>query len=79
VADHAEVTNLGKIVQDPATRRWLYGIAAAIIVALQVYNILTPEEAGAWENIISSIVALGTAGLSIPNTPAKKTDTEVLG
>lgn len=78
MADHAEVANLGKIVQDPATRRWLYGIAAAIIVALQAYNLLTPEEAGAWENIVSSIVALSTASLSIQNVPVKKAD-EPLG
>jgi len=62
---------LGKIVRDPATRRWIYGIAASLIVLLQAYNLLTPEEADAWVNVASSVVALATAGISIPNTPSK--------
>jgi hypothetical protein len=79
MADHEAVPqNLGKIVQDPATRRWIYGIAASLIVLLQAYNLLSPEEATAWANVASSVVALATAGISIPNTPSKA-PTEPLG
>lgn len=79
MADHeAEPQSFGKIIQNPATRRWAYGVGAAVIVVLQVHNLITPEEADAWTNVVSAVVGLATAGLAIPNTP-KPDNSEPLG
>lgn len=54
---------------DPATRKWLYGIAAAVIPLLVIGGLFTNEQGAAVLNVIASVLAIGTSTLAIKNVP----------
>lgn len=56
-------------LQNPATRRWLYGIAAAVGAALVVAGIVTNEQVDAVLNIVGAALLIATGGLAARNTP----------
>lgn len=56
-------------LQNPATRRWLYGIAAALGAALVVAGIVTNEQVDAVLNIVGAVLLIATGGLAARNTP----------
>lgn len=54
---------------DPATRKWLYGIAATVIPLLVLGGLFTTEQGQAVLNLVASILAVGTSALAIKNVP----------
>lgn len=58
-----------KWFKNPATRAWIYGIAAACGAALVVLNIVTQEQVNAVLNIIGSALLVGAPLLALSNTP----------
>ena len=56
-------------IKNPATRKWIYGIVAAVIPVLVILGVLTTEDTQVWLNLAAAILGLGAAGLAVPNTP----------
>lgn len=54
---------------DPQTRKWLYGIAAAVIPLFVIGGLFTNEQGQAVLNLLASILAVGTSALAIKNVP----------
>ncbi len=59
-----------EFLSDPETRKWLYGIAAAVIPLLVIGGQFTTEEGQAFLNLVASVLAVGTSSLAIKNVPA---------
>jgi hypothetical protein len=57
-------------VPSPQTRRYLYGIALAVILLAQVARLLPGEYVDAIVNVVTAVLGVGTPALAIPNTPA---------
>lgn len=55
-------------------RRWIYGVAAAAIVTLGVYNVVNTTQAAAWMSLVLSLVGLGAPATALrhitPDEPA---------
>lgn len=56
-------------IKNPATRKWIYGIVAAVIPVLVVLGFVSGEDTQVWLNLAAAVLGLGTAGLAAPNTP----------
>ena len=56
-------------IQDPAIRRYVYGIVYAAIPILVGLGVLAADEAQVWYNLAAAILGLGTTALALPNTP----------
>lgn len=50
----------------PTVRRWLYGIALAVIALCTSYGLLTADAAALWGNLAAAVLAL-----AITNTPTE--------
>lgn len=57
------------IIQDPAIRRYVYGVVAAAIPILLLVGLITPDFVTPILNVTAAILGLGTAALALPNTP----------
>lgn len=56
-------------IQDPALRRYIYGIVAAAIPLLLLLGLITPDAVTPILNVAAALLGLGTAALALPNTP----------
>lgn len=56
-------------IQDPAVRRYVYGVVAAVIPILLLVGLITPDAVTPILNAAAAILGLGTAALALPNTP----------
>jgi hypothetical protein len=56
-------------VKDPAIRRYVYGIVAAVIPLLLLTGLITPDAVTPILNAAAAVLGLGAAGLALPNTP----------
>ena len=59
-------------IQDPAVRRYIYGIVLAVIPLLQFLRLIPGEAVPMIVNIVTAVLGVGAAGLALPNTPATK-------
>ena len=55
-------------IKDPNTRKWIYGIVAAVIPVLVILGFVSGEDTQVWLNLAAAALGLGTAGLAAPNT-----------
>jgi hypothetical protein len=58
----------------PATRRWIYGVMAAIIPLLITLGVITAEIGGSVLNIVAAALALGTSSMAYQNTDTTGVD-----
>lgn len=56
-------------IQDPAVRRYIYGIVVAAIPLLVILGVIAQNDAQVWLNLAAAALGLGTATLALPNTP----------
>lgn len=58
-------------ITSPAARRWLYGVGAAVLAVAGVYGLLSPEQLGAWRDVLDAALIAGAGGLTLAtaNTP----------
>ena len=56
-------------IQDPAVRRYVYGIAVAAIPLLVIFGVIAQDDAQVWLNLAAAVLGLGTTALALPNTP----------
>lgn len=48
----------------PETRKWLYGIATAVLVVLGGYGIVSAEEQGNYATLVAAVLNIGGAGVT---------------
>jgi hypothetical protein len=56
-------------IKDPALRRYIYGVVAAVIPLLLLVGLITPDAVAPILNAAAALLGLGTAALALPNTP----------
>ena len=56
-------------IRSPETRRYLYGVALALIPVLVLFGLISPDDVATWTNLAGALLGLGAAGLALPNTP----------
>lgn len=50
----------------PDVRRWLYGIATALVPILVVYGVIESSAAPMWVALVASVLGTGTALVHVP-------------
>lgn len=50
----------------PDVRRWLYGIATALVPILVVYGVIESSTAPMWVALVASVLGTGTALVHVP-------------
>lgn len=50
----------------PEVRRWLYGIATALVPILVVYGVIEASTAPMWVALVASVLGTGTALAHVP-------------
>lgn len=50
----------------PDVRRWLYGIATALVPILVVYGVIESSTAPMWVALVASVLGTGTALAHVP-------------
>lgn len=50
----------------PDVRRWLYGIATALVPILVIYGVIESETAPMWIALVASVLGTGTALAHVP-------------
>ena len=50
----------------PELRRWLYGIATALVPILVVYGVIESSTAPMWVALVASVLGTGTALANVP-------------
>ena len=53
----------------PATRKWIYGLIAAIVPLLVVLGILSEELASPILNVFAALLTIGGSALAMRNVP----------
>lgn len=57
------------MIQNPETRRWIYGIVAALVPLLVTLGTLTDDVARQLLNILAAVLTVGSSTLAIANVP----------
>lgn len=57
------------IIQNPAVRRYIYIVAAAVIAVLVLLGFVVEDQVQVWLNLVAALLGLPVAGLAAPNTP----------
>lgn len=57
-------------ITSPAARRYLYGLAIALILAAQAFRLIPGDTVDTIVNVVTAVLGLGAPALAIPNTPA---------
>ena len=59
-------------IQDPAIRKYIYGIVLALIPVAQLFRLIPDESVPLIINVVTAVLGMGAAGLALPNTPDGK-------
>ena len=59
-------------IQDPAVRKYIYGIVLALIPVAQLFRLIPDESVPLIINVVTAVLGMGAAGLALPNTPDGK-------
>lgn len=62
-------TTPARWITSPATRRWLYGIAATLVPLAIILGYLDDTTGGAVLSVIAAVLATGSGALAAANTP----------
>lgn len=67
----AVIGNPAKIITQPKTRAYIYGVSIPLIALLVGLGYLTDGTAGLVLNLVAAVLGVGTSTLAVANTPAK--------
>jgi len=59
-------------IQDPAVRRYVYGVVLALIPLAQLFRLIPEDSVPLIINVVTAVLGMGAAGLALPNTPNGK-------
>lgn len=62
-----------KLQDNPRARRWVYGIALAVVPILTAYGLVSEEHAPLWVSLVSAVLV---PGLALANTPPTQPPSE---
>lgn len=65
------IGNPAKIIAQPRTRAYIYGISIPLIALLVGLGYLTDGTAGLILNLVAAVLGVGTSTLAVANTDAK--------
>lgn len=63
--------NLGTWIKNPATRRYLYGVATAVVPLLVGLGVVGADDGILWLAVVGAILGMGATSLAAVNTPTK--------
>lgn len=63
-----KIGNPARVIADPKTRRWLYGIAVAVVPLLTVYGIVAESDVALWIGLAGAVLGTGAPALAAANT-----------
>lgn len=58
-----------KGIQNPATRKYVYGIVAAAIPILVVFGVIAEDQVQLYLTLAAAVLGFGSSALAAPNTP----------
>lgn len=58
--------------EKPQARKWVYGVALAVVPLLTAYGLVSEELAPLWVSLVSAVLV---PGLALANTPGPGDDT----
>jgi hypothetical protein len=64
--------NPAKVIAQPRTRAYIYGVSIPLIALLVGLGYLTDGTAGLVLNLVAAVLGVGTSTLAAVNTPAPK-------
>lgn len=67
----AVIGNPARIIADPKTRAWVYGVSIPLIALLVGLGYVTDGTAGLILDLIAAVLGLGTSALAVANTDSK--------
>lgn len=67
----AVIGNPAKIIAQPRTRAYIYGVSIPLIALLVGLGYLTDGTAGLILNLVAAVLGVGTSTLAVANTDAK--------
>lgn len=64
------IGNPARIIAQPKTRRWIYGIAIAAVPLLVAYGVVAESDAALWIGLAGAVLGTGVPALAAANTPS---------
>lgn len=70
----ATLGNPARVIAQPRTRRWIYGIAVAAVPLLVAYGVIAESDAALWIGLAGAVLGTGVPALAAANTdvPAER-------
>ena len=68
------IGNPARVIAEPRTRRWIYGIAVAAVPLLVAYGVIAESDAALWIGLAGAVLGGGVPALATVNTdvPAER-------
>lgn len=57
---------MNRLSQNPQARKWIYGVALAVVPLLTAYGLISETTAPLWVSLVSAVLV---PGLALANTP----------
>lgn len=64
--------NPARIIAQPKTRRWVYGIAVAAVPLAVAYGVVAESDAALWIGLAGAVLGTGVPALAAANTDVPK-------
>ena len=68
----ATIGNPARIIAQPRTRRWIYGIAVAAVPLLVAYGVIAESDAALWIGLAGAVLGGGVPALATVNTDVRE-------
>lgn len=62
------IGNPARVIAQPRTRRWIYGIAVAAVPLLVAYGVIAESDAALWIGLAGALLGTGVPALAAANT-----------
>lgn len=66
------IGNPARVIAQPKTRRWIYGIAVAAVPLLVAYGVIAESDAALWIGLAGAVLGTGVPALAAANTDVPK-------
>ena len=66
------IVNPARVIAQPKTRRWIYGIAVAAVPLLVAYGVIAESDAALWIGLAGAVLGTGVPALAAANTDVPK-------
>lgn len=66
------IGNPARVIAQPRTRRWIYGIAVAAVPLLVAYGVVAESDAALWIGLAGAVLGGGVPALATANTDVRE-------